>query len=156
MKNKNSKIIVLSLVILFILGFLVFININKNKYFNINPKNNSITNSYEQTGAVCIQLIDEKNKCYQPNELTCEQVCTKGMWSEHEGKITNPNFTKWEYLTEKTQECKEEKFTNTKTITSPDGGVHSPGQIVISEINHNAGWGFKDSPTPTSTCCCDY
>ncbi|MEI6581146.1 MAG: hypothetical protein WCO07_03180 [bacterium] len=126
MKNK-SKLNIILLVILIILLVVVlgyfFLRDSKEK------ENNNLVNE-KLTGAYCINLIDEPDKCYQKNEVTCEQKCIKGMWTEFEGKITNPNFTKWKFTTE---ECKRD-----------DG------------IVHDAGWGYKDSPTPTTNCCCDY
>ena len=46
----------------------------------------SCTQIHNPSSAECIKLIDDPDTCYEVGDLTCEQMCTKTIWSQEENK----------------------------------------------------------------------
>jgi len=147
MQNKlKSNIILFIIIMIFLIISLIYVFFNNLKQ----KENNFVNNNSTPTGAYCIELIDDPNKCYQMNELTCQEYCTKSIWSQEDGK----KFTKGEYPSSK--QCKYDEFYNEKPVVStPDNVIRPPGTIVVGRVDYTAGGDFKDAPVPYSICCCD-
>ena len=107
-------------------------------------------------GAYCIELIGD-DTCYHKEDLTCEQMCTKTIWSQEEVK----KFTTGEYSSEA---CKHVNYYNEEPVASDppttnlsgDIIMYEPGTIVVNSVYYGGGTGLKDNPpNKNKECCCD-